>query len=83
VRFELGQRQPNPFNLHTRITMALPEATNWTLDIYNVNGQLLGRGGAAAPGTGWAGRVGEGAKNPRLLAKNSLSPSRKWSRVPG
>jgi hypothetical protein len=41
--FELGQCQPNPFNPHTQITLSLPEATSWTVDIYNVNGQLVRR----------------------------------------
>jgi hypothetical protein len=41
--YELGQSQPNPFNPRTHITLSLPEATSWTLDIYNVSGQLVRR----------------------------------------
>jgi hypothetical protein len=41
AQYELGQSHPNPFNPHTQITMSFPEATSWSLDIYNVSGQLV------------------------------------------
>ena len=39
--FCLGNNYPNPFNPTTSITFALPFATNWSLKIYNVSGQLV------------------------------------------
>jgi hypothetical protein len=39
--FNLQQNVPNPFNPTTRITLELPELSNWNLDIYNVAGQLV------------------------------------------
>ena len=39
--FKLSQNTPNPFNPVTRIGLDLPVATDWTLDIYNVSGQLV------------------------------------------
>ncbi|MFZ1683274.1 MAG: T9SS type A sorting domain-containing protein [Candidatus Zixiibacteriota bacterium] len=37
--FALSQNYPNPFNPTTAIEFALPTATNYTLTIYNVQGQ--------------------------------------------
>jgi hypothetical protein len=61
TEFSLGQNSPNPFNPTTRITLAVPKATNWTLGIYNVAGQLVQRfegstGGAAFVDVTWDGR---------------------------
>jgi hypothetical protein len=39
--YALQQNVPNPFNPTTRITLELPELSNWNLDIYNVAGQLV------------------------------------------
>ncbi len=39
--FALSQNVPNPFNPTTKIGFALPNQTQWTLNIYNVAGQLV------------------------------------------
>jgi hypothetical protein len=39
--FELMQNYPNPFNASTQIRFALPVASNWSLNIYNVAGQVV------------------------------------------
>jgi hypothetical protein len=39
--FSLKQNVPNPFNPTTKIVIDLPVLTDWKLDIYNVNGQLI------------------------------------------
>ena len=39
--FELLQNTPNPFNPTTKITLELPVVSSWTIDIYNVAGQLV------------------------------------------
>ncbi|MBD3218829.1 MAG: T9SS type A sorting domain-containing protein, partial [candidate division Zixibacteria bacterium] len=39
--FALLQNSPNPFNPSTEISLDLPEASNWSIDIYNVQGQLV------------------------------------------
>ncbi len=43
AHFELGPCYPNPFNPHTRFTLALPEPTTWSVDIYDVGGHLVRR----------------------------------------
>jgi hypothetical protein len=37
----LHQNVPNPFNPITRIQFELPTVSEWSLDIYNVAGQLI------------------------------------------
>lgn len=39
--FSLSQNYPNPFNPTTKINFALPTAGNYTLTIYNVQGQVV------------------------------------------
>jgi hypothetical protein len=41
TQFSLLQNVPNPFNPTTKITLELPTISNWSLDIYNVAGQLV------------------------------------------
>lgn len=41
VAYELKQNYPNPFNPVTTIEMALPVASDWTIAIYNVSGQMV------------------------------------------
>ncbi len=40
-RFSLSQNYPNPFNPETEFDMYLPEASEWRVDILNVQGQLV------------------------------------------
>ena len=51
--FELKQNYPNPFNPTTTITFTIPETSNLTLKIYNINGQLVRTlvNGTYEPGT--------------------------------
>jgi hypothetical protein len=39
--FELKQNYPNPFNPKTRITLTLPVASDWSIKVYNVAGQVV------------------------------------------
>ena len=41
--FALSQNYPNPFNPETSIEFALPEANDYVLTVYNVNGHLVRR----------------------------------------
>jgi hypothetical protein len=41
TEFTLSQNVPNPFNPTTKIGFDLPVVTDWRLDVYNVNGQLI------------------------------------------
>jgi hypothetical protein len=41
THFELKQNAPNPFNPTTTIRLALPEATPWTVSVYDVQGKLV------------------------------------------
>jgi len=39
--YQLDQNRPNPFNSHTWITYSLPEAGSVSLNVFNVNGELV------------------------------------------
>jgi hypothetical protein len=39
--FEVSQNYPNPFNPTTKIRVQVPNAGAWSMDIYNINGQLV------------------------------------------
>jgi hypothetical protein len=39
--FSLDQNWPNPFNLSTEIQFALPSKTEWTMEIFNIQGQKI------------------------------------------
>ncbi len=41
TQFELMQNYPNPFNASTMIQFALPMASDWSMKIYNVAGQVV------------------------------------------
>jgi hypothetical protein len=46
--FALEQNYPNPFNPSTTISFSLPQASDYNLVIYNVNGQMVKRFSGAA-----------------------------------
>jgi hypothetical protein len=39
--FGLMQNYPNPFNPSTKISLNLPAASDWTIQVYNIAGQLV------------------------------------------
>ncbi|MCP4570156.1 MAG: T9SS type A sorting domain-containing protein, partial [FCB group bacterium] len=50
-RLELSQNQPNPFNPSTTFNLALPQASDYDVTIYNITGQTVRR---------WTGYAGPG-----------------------
>ncbi|MBD3218313.1 MAG: T9SS type A sorting domain-containing protein, partial [candidate division Zixibacteria bacterium] len=39
--YELSQNFPNPFNPETEIQLSLPEASDWRIEIFNINGRVI------------------------------------------
>jgi hypothetical protein len=66
TEFNLGQNYPNPFNPKTSIELSLPVASDYTVAIYNVAGQLVWKtSGTAQAGTklvDWYGTDMNGAQ---------------------
>jgi hypothetical protein len=64
----LEQNYPNPFNAGTVIPFRLLNASEWTVTIYNVTGQVIRSfQGASAPGAVrvfWDGRTSQGREAP-------------------
>ncbi len=64
TRFSLRQNYPNPFNPVTTIELSLPKVSDYTLDIYNIIGQLVrkisGTAGAGIVHIVWDGKNSEG-----------------------
>ncbi len=52
VSFGLTQNYPNPFNPATTIEFALPEPTEYTLTIFNIQGQMVGSHSGRADAAG-------------------------------
>jgi hypothetical protein len=63
-RFELAQNYPNPFNPSTTINLALPVASDYTVAIYNIAGQLIraysGNANAGVKSIVWDGKDASG-----------------------
>lgn len=72
--FELMQNYPNPFNANTQIRFALPVASNWSLNIYNVAGQVVetfnGSSEAGVVSVNWNADVASGIYFYKLTADN-------------
>ena len=66
THFELSQNAPNPFNPITTIRVAIPEATDWNVSVFDVAGRMVkefnGRtGGPAFVNVTWDGRDQHGS----------------------
>jgi len=72
--FELMQNYPNPFNASTMIRFALPDASDWSLKVYNVAGQVVesfaGSAEAGYVSVTWNADVASGIYFYRLTAGN-------------
>ena len=75
--YELMQNYPNPFNASTMIRFALPVASNWSLNIYNVAGQVVetfeGSSEAGLVNISWNADVASGIYFYKLTADNFTS----------
>ncbi len=64
--FVLNQNYPNPFNPSTVMSFGLPEASPWTLRIFNINGALVrefsGASEAGSVEVTWDGHTQTGAQ---------------------
>jgi len=47
--FALIQNYPNPFNPETTISFSLPKASEWTMTILNISGQIVKRLSGSSP----------------------------------
>jgi hypothetical protein len=65
-KFDLAQNYPNPFNPNTTINLALPVASDYSLAIYNIAGQLIrtysGHASAGVVSVVWDGKDASGRK---------------------
>ncbi len=65
-QFTVSQNYPNPFNPETSFNIYLPEPADWTVEIYNVQGQVVKsmRGSSAAGVTSvhWTGTDDSGTQ---------------------
>jgi hypothetical protein len=63
-KYELAQNYPNPFNPSTTINLALPVASDYTVAIYNIAGQLIraysGHASAGVKSIVWDGKDASG-----------------------
>jgi hypothetical protein len=66
AKFVLSQNRPNPFNPTTTINLSLPAASDWTLVVYNIAGQMIrefsGYDEAGTVDITWDGTDNNGAK---------------------
>jgi hypothetical protein len=65
-KFDLSQNYPNPFNPTTTIELALPVASDYTVAIYNIAGQLIrtydGNASAGVVSIVWDGKDASGSQ---------------------
>jgi len=66
TEFRVAQNFPNPFNPETEIALYLPEASDWTITIYNITGQevktFTGTSSAGMVSVRWFGRDDRGSE---------------------
>jgi len=66
TEYALSQNYPNPFNPSTSFTLSLPEASDYTIRVFNVAGQLVksldGRQEAGIHEIHWDGRNNQGSQ---------------------
>ncbi len=53
-KFSLGKNYPNPFNAVTVIPLELPERSNIKIDLFNIQGQRVGRFYEGIESAGWS-----------------------------
>ncbi len=66
TKFELAQNYPNPFNPSTKIMLRLPVASDYSVAIYNIAGQLIrtysGNASAGDVSVVWDGKDASGSQ---------------------